>query len=31
VIARGCAERYLAQRASLGWPLLHGETHAAGA
>jgi len=31
VIARGCAERYLAQRESLGWPLLRSETHAAGA
>ncbi len=31
VIARGCAERYLAQRESLGWPLLHQETHVAGA
>ena len=29
VIARGCAERYLAQRESLGWPLLRRETHAA--
>lgn len=28
VIARGCAERYLAQREWMGWPLLHEETHA---